>query len=247
MIHWLAVPALLAASATAVSFAPPLDQPILQTRVQTRTIGAETLTFTATRRIVFRPAAEGFAADVTLIAAHGEGPTAAAFERGLAGLLGRPVRYWLERDGALRSVDDVDAVWTAWTSGLPAAPAAPRERRLAIIGSPLVEIIGSPPAIGKRPVRVPVAAVGGQGDALPGFETVATAAPNRVRAVTKAQGPMRLPPAAGGAQATTKIERSRLYDTTTGLLIEDSETAETRVGKSRLTTVTRTSLTLPVS
>lgn len=115
---------LLAAQASATSFAPPLDRPLHAVTEATRTDAGVTRRFTSSRRIVFRRAGTGFRAEVTIEsgapATTGDDDPAAMFRAGFARIAGQTIVLHLDPAGGVTAIDDQPAVWKAFLDGITA-------------------------------------------------------------------------------------------------------------------------------
>lgn len=192
------LPLLLVASGAHARFLPPEGQPLRQLLTEERIEPNGTQRYVSEREIVFTRSASGYRAEVTIIGeSHAAGDAGAMFGAGIAALKGTPIRFELDRDGAVVTIADEAALWTRFcdaiegmvrgNSALDAermrnlqALAAPfrtmsPERRRALLGSMISAFVAGPLADrqpGSRAITLPARNPTGATTALPGKETV---------------------------------------------------------------------------
>jgi hypothetical protein len=258
--------ALLQVAAVPV-FAPPLDTPlrVVTERVET---GASPRRFRMERLVRFAPEAEGYRAEVVILAIAGDTPEAsgALYEAGFGSLAGRMLVFHLDRAGRVAAIEDMTGIWARICRGVadnaaarrnlpPADRAAltqrlempllalPADRQRALIGSLVAALIAEEAAepAGTRPVRIPGALPFGGAVTMEGQRVLSSAGDARMRSVTRASAPEGDAPARAGR---VEVEMRREYDSQSGLLTQSIDTTSTRVGTGAEARETRRVTTL---
>lgn len=262
---------LLAAQAGAIAFAPPLDRPLRAVTEATRTDAGITRRFTSARRIVFRRAATGYRAEVTIEsgepAVASDDDPAAMFRAGFARIAGRTVVLHLDAAGRVTAIDGQAAVWKSFLDGIAAlapeggsdldrkragrirailaalAPMPPERQRttLATLIEPL--IAADIAAAGETPPR-PVRIPAGSafgGTQLDGLRTVRTVA-GTLEVMVTADGAVTMAGPDGPVQGRITLETLRRVAPQSGLVVESRETRRSHTSEGSLTS-DRTSVT----
>lgn len=262
---------LLAAQASAASFAPPLDRPLRAVTEATRTDAGTTRRFTNARRIVFRRAASGYLAEVTIEsgapAADSDDDPAAMFRAGFARIAGRTVTLHLDPAGRVTTIGDQPALWQAFLDGIAAlAPAGsgeldrkragrirailaaltalPPERQRATLASLVEPLVAADLAAAGEspPLPVRLPAASPYGTAqLDGIRAVRRVA-GKLEAVVTADGAIALAGPDGPVQGRMSLETVRRVDPVSGLVAEERETRRTHAPDGSLVSE-RTSMT----
>lgn len=250
---------LLAAQTGAVTFAPPLDRPLRTVTEATRTDAGVTRRFTSARRIVFRRAATGYRAEVTIEsgepAAAGDDDPTAMFRAGFARIAGRTVVLHLDAAGRVTAIDDQAVVWKSFLDGIAAlAPAGtgdldrkragrirailaalapmPPERQRATLATLVEPLIAADiAAAGQSPPR-PVKVPAGSafgGAQLDGLRTVRKVA-GTLEVVVTADGIITMAGPDGPLQGRISLETLRRVAPQSGLVVESLETRRTHTG-----------------
>lgn len=242
------IAALLAATGT--TFAPPLDTPIVRRFVEERVDAGKVRRFETLRRVTFRRDADGYVADLEVLAATGEpGGAGQIFQRATSAAIGRHRFIVLDAAGRVVAVRDLAAEWSAYVDAieraatrpddrpdraafvrtlvaqLRALPAAEQTARLAEPLSDLIGPIGRGEA-GPRQIQLPTRAAGGDPAVLDGEETAVTRAGN-LCFDRRAQG------TAGTAQMA--LTASRCVDPATGIVQSLTETNVVTIGTASTT------------
>lgn len=237
-------------------FAPPLGTPLTLRIERTQTSGDTVYRFSAVRTIVFMKSDAGYRAEMTLVSADSDavGP-GAGFDRAMAALRGVPMRFTLDSDGNVQSLEGLDQHWAtlvaAIAGGGKSAPAAVTEQlnglssaqRLAMLASALDSIVyadlagGGVQAEHDIPMR-PRPPYGSPAPATARYGV--TAANGALVATTTAAFPVQAP--AGGAASMT-IDETTTVDPATGLLRSSRETRTVELASgTREQVVTNTDL-----
>lgn len=267
MRHWpdrvggLAATALLAAP-VAAQLAPHAGQSFRVSLVDQRSDGGATRQFSAERTVVFHPLADGFAIDVTTVPASvtDVAPDSRMFAAGMAALAGRTIRFRVDGQGALKSIDDEDAIWDAFcaaieamgqtgkriTKPLPRATAmalpmrdAPPAVRRAMLFSMVAPLIAGPLADEvpgtTRAVSLPVRAPTGMISQLIGVQHVSVDGNGALLITTDAEGELAAwhDSAPSSPKARVKLNRVVRIDRSTGLVLETRERRETVIGNGK--------------
>lgn len=246
-------------------FSPPLDRDFAYVTEQVRTDESGERRYRVERTLRFARDGDGLFADLTLNRIIGDkGGEGAMFERALAGLKGRTVRYRLSPYGTLVSIDAIDGHWSALvegmagdargTRGVPIVEAfrgAPPTRRTAMFWSMLdpliIAAIAADGPYTHRPVSQAGQSAGGAPELMSGTERLERADGGGLRLTRIVQS---RPAAPGGPSATTTapaIERERettaLLDPQTGLLAQSTDRMRLRIGGRDQVSTTRITLT----
>lgn len=262
-------------AAQAATFAPPLDRPLRAAIEASRTDGGVTRRFTSTRSIVFRRAATGYRAEVTierdLDAVSGEDDPTAMFRAGFARIAGRTVVMHLDPAGRVIAIDDQPAVWKAFLDGIAAlVPAGkdeidrkragrvrailavltpmPPERQRATIAALVEPLIAADlAAAGESPPR-PVRVPAGSAfgaTQLDGIRAVRRQNGHLIVSVSAAGEVTQRTPA-GEATGRVTLETMRRVDPATGLVLESRDAVRTELaGASPATRLTVTTVHIP--
>ena len=220
-------------SATAIHFAPPLDRPYRVILHQERTQAGVTRRYEIERRLVFHRNADGLIADMTLVRIWQDagGDSGRRFEAAVGALKGRTLRFHLADDGSVTAIDDEAAIWAAAMAEVaqaatPAGKATARKptsmvgeiapyRRRTILASPLASLIsGTDGVAGSGPVSISSGLAADR--VLRGTRTVTVDAGTRLHIAVHAQ--------AGDDAAPLTLDRDRLIDRATGLVVEEQST-----------------------
>lgn len=118
-------------------FNPPIDRTLIHVTEQVRSDASGERRYRAERTLRFSRDADGLFADLTLTRIDGDAD-GGGFERGLAGLKGRTIRYRLDSYGRLTTISGIDGHWAAFTAGLadPRAPVMAQRAVSAISAAP---------------------------------------------------------------------------------------------------------------
>ena len=242
-----ALPAvMLQAVPAAAALSPVLDRPYRILSVQEHRAGDTGHRFTTERRVVFRrEPGGGLVAEMVLLAVSSDltGAAARRFADAAGALRDRPVRVHLAPDGAVSAIDNEEQLRQALAAGVATLAAnaprpAPAINRAALV-APLLAVLAGPAdrqPPGSRSVSLPADTPGGT--PLAGTETVAADAAGQRRIVTRAAGTV-------GVTAVT-VDRERVIDTSTGLVVDQRETQTTKLGDRTLVITDRTVLQPPV-
>lgn len=221
------------AAVEAPRFAPPDGVVLHCTLDDTRSVAGEARRFGLRRRVVFRRAGDGWTAEVVLveIRTDRDDPVARRYRAGVGGLSGVTLRYRITADGRVTGLDDEAAVWAAWRRGItgmvgakgraadPLAVMSAGQRR-ALMHSMIAPVLGMADltlATGESRVRVP--ADDGRA-ALDGVRVVRDGVPGRRMVATHA----------ASADGSVVIDRERVIDTATGLVLRESEVRRMTIG-----------------
>ncbi|MBA3878214.1 MAG: hypothetical protein C0500_00680 [Sphingobium sp.] len=243
-----ALPWLLAASEVHARFLPPEGQPLRQLLTEERIEPSGTQRYVSEREIVFTRTASGYRAEVMIVSeSHAAGDAGAMFGAGIAALKGRPIRFELDRNGAVVAIADEEALWTIFCdaiegmvrgkSALDAQRARnlqalvapfrtmPPERRRALLGSMISALVAGPLADrqpGTRAITLPTRDPTGKVTTLAGSETV-----------TVSEGALTIDSIAEGDVAPTAhlaIARHERIDAARGLIIETRTCRTSTIG-----------------
>ena len=235
-----------AAPATVAGLSPVLDRPYRIITSQQHRIGETVRRFTTERRVVFRrEPGGGLNAEMVLLAVSTDLPGAGAqrFAIAAGALRDRLVRVHLAPDGTVTAIDDEERLRAAMAAGVATltanAPSPPPPIDRAALAAPLMAVLAGPgdrPPAGSRAVSLPANTP--DGSALTGTETATTVA-GRLRVVTHAAGTVGV--------TTIVIDRERVIDLATGLVLRRHETQTTRIGERTLVITDETALASPVS
>lgn len=239
-------------AAQAATFAPPLDQPLRAVTETSRTDAGVARRFANARRIVFRRAATGYRAEVTIEpsppATPGEDDPKAMFRAGFARIAGRTVVLHLDPARRVSAIEEQEAIWKAFLDGIAAlappgtddldrrragqirailaalAPMPPDRQRatLATLVEPL--IAADIAATGESPPRpVRVPAGSAFGAAqLDGIRAVRRERDHLIVSVS-ATGEVTQRTPAGEATGRITLETARRVDPVTGLVMQSSD------------------------
>ncbi len=241
----------LAAGPAAARFIPPENQPLRQLLVEERELPGASQRFVTEREIVFARTETGYRASVTILRADAAaGETGAMFAAGMAALKGRTIAFQLDREGAIKSIEDEGALWdrfcdaiAAMASGKTAIDArrraqlssmatmlraAPSGQRRTMLGSMLSSLVAGPLADrqpGTQAVTLPARAPDGAETALAGRETVSLT-PGALVIDAVAEG--KLP--GSNDDAHINVERHQRIDVARGLVLESRTVRDTMIG-----------------
>ncbi|VXC74391.1 hypothetical protein [Sphingomonas sp. AX6] len=244
-------------------FAPPLDREFAYVTEQVRSDPGGERRYRIERTLRFARDGDGLFADLTLDRiVGGNGEEGAMFERALAGLKGRTVRYRLTPQGTLGSIDAIDGHWTALVDGMSidatgtrGAPVvaslrvAPRRQRVAMLWSMLdplvIPAIAADGPYALRPVSLPGRSANGTAATLVGTERLERTGGRALRLTRIVRGsePMR----AGTERSPgTTIDRERetvaILDSQSGLLSQSTDRTSVRIGDREQVSITKISL-----
>lgn len=246
------------APAPAALFNPPIDRTLTHVTEQVRSDAAGERRYRVERALRFSRDADGLFADLTLTRIDGDAD-GGGFERGLAGLKGRTIRYRLDPQGRLTSIVGMDGHWAAFSDGMTAPHAPPgAQRALAMLRSAppaqqramlwsMIEPVILPGLAAQTPYRLrPVSQPGrapfAAGAMLSGTESLSHVAGGGIELRRMVSGTHR----ATLGQATEPVERERdtrvMLDAATGLLTRSTEVTRTRIGAVEQLVTTRLSL-----
>ncbi len=263
---------------TAVArLAPVPDKPYRHVLIEERSDERGMQRFVSERRLVFHPLPTGFALDLTILDAsaptNGSG---AMFAAALAGLKGRTVRFLLDQEGRIISIDDAAAVWAALCAAVDRAAAAsppasaarqraadamaaafrtlPANRRQdmlsSLVNATLAGALAARLPVEDGAISISARSPTGMPVALPGRETVRIIDDRTILITTTAQGDMAapLPEATGPSRISVTI--TKRVDRAAGLILESREQRETTLGAGptlrRSTSLTVSRLDPPV-
>jgi hypothetical protein len=234
----------LAAMPGAVSFSPPLDVPLAYVATETHNDAGVARSFRSERRLLFRKAANGFVAEVTLLGSDSgaEDDIAGMFAKALGAFEGRPVRIQLDRTGAVTAVENRDALWEQLCAAIAAmAPTGkakhaqaiagalrklPAEARTAMLGSLVAPLIAGDEAAltpgSETAASIRTRPPAGAPITIPTTRRVTTAAGGLLAIDVRAEAD--IPASSGHAPAHLAIARDRLVDPRTGLVTRTEET-----------------------
>ena len=262
-MRWLLVLLLLWPSVAFAKFAP-VDGAALRYSV-TEERGANR--FTSERRIVFHKVAQGYTAELTIVAVDaGTGDVAAMALRVMSTLVGRTISYDLSNQGLVVAVADQDMLFATIIAGFDAMGAAGKDDSAArdavagrtaaalaslpdaakrlLLGSLLTPVIGgalSDAQPGEGPVSLPASAPTGQSAALSGRQVVTRGADGRLVIDTDVSGPG----PASDAPTMLRIVQHREIDGVTGLVLVNERRTDTWLtAKPDAVTTFRTRATL---
>ena len=270
--------ALLVPGTAVARLAPVPDKPYRHVLVEERSDDRGMQRFVSERRLVFHPLPTGFALDLTILdasaPANGSG---AMFAAALAGLKGRTVRFLLDQEGRIMSIDDVAAVWAALCAAVDRAAAAspsgsaarqraadamaaafrtmPADRRQDMLSS-LVNATLAGGLAARLPVEGSAISISarsptGMPVALPGRETVRIVDDRTILITTTAHSDMAAPLPEATGPSRISITITKRVDRAAGLILESREQRETTVGAGptarRNTSLTVSRLDPPVS
>ena len=212
----IAAIAVAAAAAAASTFAPPLDRPLVYRQTEERTIGDVTRRFAVTRTIVFHRDGDGYLADVATgpVAATSPDRVGALVASATTAFAGQVLRIHLDRRGVPTAIDALPAAWARYITAVTRLSpeiatriaALPAPRQIALLASPVTQLIAPAVDAGTRAIAIPA----GAAPSLAGQETVAIFGA-RARVTVDAEGD------------TARIERTREQDLVTGLLLSARE------------------------
>lgn len=273
----LGIAALVQGAATA-RLAPVTGKPYRLVLIEERRDDRGTQRFTSERRLVFHTLPAGTALDLTITTSTAPpGGPGAMFAAAMAGLKGRTIRFLLDADGQVTSIDEEDAVWNALcaavdraadatVAGSAARDRAARsmaaafrslsaDRRRAMLTSMAAPALAG--ALANRPperdaaITLPARSPAGTTTMLPGKETVQLIDDRTMTITTAAEGDIAAPDAAGPATAHIRVSITRTIDRVAGLVLESREERETTIGSGadlrRSTSVSTSRLIDPVS
>lgn len=229
-------------------FNPPIDRPLTQITEQVHADAAGERRYRVERTLRFSRDADGLFADLTLIRTDGQADDQ-RFERGLAGLKGRTIRYRLDAQGRLTTIPGMEGHWAAFSAGLAesAAPAAGMRIISALRGAPpaqqramlwsmvepliLADIAAQSP-YRLRPVSQPGRPPFATGAVLSGTESLSHSADGSAELRRIVRGSHRAPiDRTGGTEAVERERETRItLDSATGLLERSVEVTRTRIG-----------------
>lgn len=239
-------------------FSPPIDRKMLHVTEQVRRDASGERKYRVERDLRFGRDAEGLFADLTLTAIVGSAE-GGGFERGLAGLKDRTIRYRLDPQGRLLTIPGKEGHWAAFSAGLAdsGAPAAAARVMAAISAAPPVQqraMLWSmiEPVIQKdlagqspyrlRPVSQPGRAPFAAGAMLAGTESLSRLSDGKIELRRIVSGTHQL----AFGEAPENIARDRetqiTIDSGTGLLARSTEVTRTRIGDAEEVVTTRLSL-----
>jgi len=243
-------------------FNPPIDRTLIHVTEQVRSDASGERRYRAERTLRFSRDADGLFADLTLTRINGDAD-GGGFERGLAGLKGRTIRYRLDSQGRLTTIPGIDGHWAAFAAGLaaPTAPdmaqravsainAAPPAQQRAMLWSMIEPVILSEIAAQApyrlRPVSQPGRAPFAVGAMLTGTESLSRLDDGGIELRRLVSGTHSAP--LGNAAQPQAVERDRdtriTLDPATGLLTRSVEVTRTRIGKVEQVVTTRLSISI---
>lgn len=251
MIAALLPAAAVAVSAPAAPFAPPIDRPLRILVHQERVQAGVTHRYEIERSVVFRHSEAGTIAEMTLLRVwqDGGGDSGRRFEAAAGALKGRVIRFHLSATGVVTGIDDEAALWAATLAGIAAiglppggaggvagiarAPAAalaalPLEQRRAALASPLTSIIAiaqSDRIAGSGPVTID--GNPGAGRPLTGTRATVLGADRRLHVTLHA--------ADADPAGPVSLDRERVVDPATGLVMDARETQTMGSGEAAQT------------
>lgn len=257
----LALSAALAAlwnSAAEARFAPPVDKPIRQIVTEERRNGAQVQQFTIERRLTFRAMPAGYVLElVTEQIGDRRQVATAMFAAGMAGLVGRTLRYQMNADGIVTGIDDQAAIWAAicdsidrMAQGAPALRtrrksstrsmsatlrALPPARQRAMLTSIVASIIAGPLAEKEpgddRTVSAPGQSPAGLAMLLAGRERVRQSpdALGQTIVETDMEGDFRPPPGTSLPPAHITLRAQQRVDRATGLIVDHQQSRVTTI------------------
>ncbi len=250
-------------------FAPPIDRDLNYVTEQVQRDAKGTRTFRVHRTLRFGRDEAGLHADLRLDRVDGDALEGGArFEAGMAGLVGRIIRYRLGSDGSVVSIDDIDGHWTAFVDGLALntqranargrrigeqvlAPlkSAPPPQRHAMFASMIAPAIAADIAAdGARPLSVASEAGRppfGSDAMLSGTERIDDMGGGQLRLTRTVTGTFQSP-VIEGTSPTPPVRRERqttqTIDRKSGLMRGSEVRTTTLIGEAELLTITRTTL-----
>lgn len=236
-------------------FNPPTDQNLIHVTEQVRRVASGERHYRVERSLRFGRDGEGLYADLTLTRIDGAADDR-GFERGLAGLKGRTIRYRIDPQGGLLTIPGIDGHWAAFSAGLadPDAPAAvlrvmetiraaPRVQQRAMLWSmiePLIQAdLASQPPYRLRPVSQPGRAPFASGAMLAGTESLSHSDDGTVELRRIVSGTHRMPLGDDPKLVARDRETRIAIDPRTGLLTRSTEVTRTRIGEAEEVVTTR--------
>lgn len=246
------------APAPAALFNPPLDRTFTHVTEQLRSDPAGERRYRVERALRFSRDADGLFADLTLITIEGNAD-GGGFERGLAGLKDRTIRYRLDPQGRLTTIPGLEGHWAAFAGGMAntdapqgaqralamlrnAPPAQQRAMLWSMIEPVILPGLAAQAPYRLRPVSQPGRAPFATGAMLSGTESLSHVAGGGIELRRTVSGAHR----AALGQATESVERDRdtriTLDAVTGLLTGSTEVTRTRIGAVEQVVTTRLSL-----
>jgi hypothetical protein len=246
------------ATVPAALFNPPLDRTFTYVTEQVRSDPEGERRYRVERALRFSRDADGLFADLTLIRIDGDAD-GGGFERGLAGLKDRTIRYRLDPQGRLTTIPGLDGHWAAFAGGMAntdapqgaqralamlrsAPPAQQRAMLWSMIEPVILPGLAAQTPYRLRPVSQPGRAPFAAGAMLSGTESLSHVAGGSIELRRMVSGTHR----ATLGQATEPVERERdtrvMLDAATGLLTGSTEVTRTRIGAVEQVVTTRLSL-----
>ena len=246
-------------------FNPPIDRILTHVTEQVRSDPSGERRYRVERALRFSRDADGLFADLTLTRIDGDAD-GGGFERGLAGLKGRTIRYRLDSQGRLTTIPGMDGHWAAFSAGLadPKAPAmaqravsairaAPPVQQRAMLWSMIEPVILSDIAAQSpyrlRPVSQPGRAPFAVGAMLAGTESLSQRDDGGMELRRLVSGTHNAP--LGNPAQGEPVERDRdtriVLDPATGLLTRSVEVTRTRIDRIEQVVTTRLSISQNVA
>lgn len=252
--------ALLIPGVAAAQFAPVVDAPYRHTQVEERRDDRATQHFESRRTLVFHRLPNGFALDVTIVAASEPNNAAGAmFATAMAGLKGRTIRFLIDAKGHITGLEDEDSIWAMLSAAVDRAAASaspgsaarkqaagalaaafrlmPADRRRAILMSIAAPVLAGPlsnrGAVAQAPITIPARGPAGTAVTLSGHETVDVIDDQTLTITANAEGNVPSPPTPGSAETTQahiRVKSTKRIDRIAGLVTEAREDRETTIG-----------------